>query len=52
MAGDEVIDRIYGVESPPTTLIIDKAGRIAVTHVGLVEKKIYEGEIKALIAEM
>jgi peroxiredoxin len=50
--GDDEITRIYGgLESLPTTLIIDKAGRIAAAHVGLVEKKTYEKELKALIAE-
>jgi peroxiredoxin len=52
MVGGEEIAQIYdGLESLPTTLMIDRAGRIAVTHVGLVEKKTYEEELKALIAE-
>jgi peroxiredoxin len=52
MLGNDEIARIYGgLESVPTTLLIDKAGRIAVTHVGLVEKKTYEEEIRSLIAE-
>jgi cytochrome c biogenesis protein CcmG/thiol:disulfide interchange protein DsbE len=52
MLGDDEITRIYGgLESLPTTLLIDKAGRIAMTHVGLVEKKTYEEDIRVLIAE-
>ncbi len=52
MVGDDEIIRIYGgLESLPTTLMIDKAGRIAMTHVGLVEKKTYEEDIRALIVE-
>ena len=52
MLGDDEIARRYGgLESIPATVLIDKAGRIAATHVGLVEKKTYEEELKALIAE-
>ena len=52
MVGNDEIVRMYGgLESIPATVLIDKAGRIAVTHVGLVEKKTYEEELKALIAE-
>jgi cytochrome c biogenesis protein CcmG/thiol:disulfide interchange protein DsbE len=52
MVGNDEIARMYGgLESIPATLLIDKAGRIAATHVGLVEKKTYEEELKALIAE-
>jgi peroxiredoxin len=52
MIGDDEIVQVYGgLESLPTTFIIDKTGRIAATHVGLVEKKTYQEEIKALLAE-
>jgi len=33
------------------TLIIDKSGRIAVTHVGLCPKSEYEAAINAMLAE-
>jgi peroxiredoxin len=52
MQGDDEIARIYGgLESLPTTLLIDKAGRIAVTHIGLVAKRTYEENVRALLAE-
>jgi peroxiredoxin len=48
--GDDKMARIYGgVESLPTTFVIDRAGKIASTHVGLVAKKEYEEEIRRLL---
>ncbi len=50
MIGDDKLGEAYGgVESLPTTFIIDKAGNIASTHVGLVSKGDYETEIVALL---
>ena len=51
LGNDEVVGRYEGLPSLPTTLIIDKSGRIAVMHVGLCSKNDYESEIKALLAE-
>jgi peroxiredoxin len=52
MLGNDEIARMYGgLGSLPTTFMIDKAGRIAMAHVGLVEKRTYEEELKTLIAE-
>jgi cytochrome c biogenesis protein CcmG/thiol:disulfide interchange protein DsbE len=52
MVADENIARLYGgLESIPVTLIIDKAGRIAVTHVGLCPRREYEDAIKTMLAE-
>ena len=51
MIGDDAIAKAYGgVESLPTTLMIDKQGRVAQTHVGLVSKSNYKNEIEALLA--
>jgi peroxiredoxin len=48
--GDDNLAKIYGgVESLPTTFVIDRAGRIASSHVGLVAKKQYEDEIQRLL---
>jgi len=48
--GTDKLAQIYGgVESLPTTFVIDRAGRIASTHVGLVAKKQYEEEIQRLL---
>lgn len=48
IATDEVTNR-YHVESMPTTLIIDKSGRIASMHVGLGKKAEFQDEIEALL---
>ncbi len=50
--GGEDVTRSYGgVESLPTTLIVDRQGRIAATHVGLVSRAAYEKDILALLEE-
>jgi cytochrome c biogenesis protein CcmG/thiol:disulfide interchange protein DsbE len=50
LAGDDATAQMYGgVDSLPTTFMIDAAGRIASTHVGLVSKSDYENEIVQLL---
>jgi cytochrome c biogenesis protein CcmG/thiol:disulfide interchange protein DsbE len=49
--GNDDVARLYGADSLPTTLIIDKYGRVAATHVGLCGKSEYESEIKTALAE-
>jgi peroxiredoxin len=50
VVGDDALARVYGgVESLPTTFVIDRFGRIASSHVGLISKKQYEDEIKRLL---
>ena len=50
MIGTEEISAQYGgVDSLPTTFIIDRAGRIAATHIGLVSKSEYENDIVHLL---
>jgi peroxiredoxin len=45
--GDDMIEKTFGgVEDLPTTFILDRGGHIAVKHIGLVSKEIYEGEIQ------
>jgi peroxiredoxin len=52
MIGNDDIARLYGgLDSLPTTLIIDRSGRIVVTHVGLCSRGEYEAAAKALVAE-
>ena len=47
---DQSLLQAYGgIESLPTTFIIDKQGRIAATHVGLVNKATYQKAIETLI---
>ena len=51
IGNDKVAAQFGGVESLPATLVIDREGRIAASHVGLVAKHTYSGEIEALLGE-
>ena len=48
--GTQTVAKQYAVEAMPVTLLIDREGKIAATHVGLVTKSAYEAEIEALLA--
>ena len=50
LAGDDSTAQLYGgVDSLPTTFLIDRNGMIAGVHVGLVSKSEYEKDILALL---
>jgi thiol-disulfide isomerase/thioredoxin len=50
LLGNDSVTQLYGgVDSLPTTFVIDKQGRIASAHVGLVAKNEYLGEIQSLL---
>ncbi len=50
LVGDAVTEQAFGpIESLPTTLIIDKEGRIANAHVGLIGKRDYASDIEHLL---
>ncbi len=50
VVGSEELDQKYGgIEALPTSFILDREGRIATTHVGLVSKQQYEDDIKQLL---
>ena len=50
MIGTDEMAKLYGgVESLPTTFLVDKQGRIASTHIGLVSKSTYRLEIERLL---
>lgn len=51
IGNDEIAQAYGGLESVPMTLIIDKSGRIAATHVGLCRKDEYEADIQAVLNE-
>jgi hypothetical protein len=51
MGTDEVAVLYGGVEALPTTFMIDREGRIAAVHVGLVSKSDYESDLDALISD-
>jgi hypothetical protein len=38
-----------GVDSLPTSFLIDREGRIVSTHIGLVSKSTYQNEIQQLL---
>ena len=41
----------YHITALPVTLLIDRAGRIADAHAGIVDKDVWEQEIRALLDE-
>src|SRR5215470_2934957 len=50
VVGDDMLAQVYGgVENLPTTFVIDRFGRIASTHVGLITKRQYMDEIEHLL---
>ena len=51
LASGDIASRYGGLNSLPVTLIIDKSGRIAVTHVGLCARSEYEAAIDTMLAE-
>jgi peroxiredoxin len=52
MVGDEPLAQLYGgLDSLPTTLLLDREGRIAAEHVGLTGKGTYQGEIESVLNE-
>ncbi len=51
MGTPEVGDLYGGVESLPTTFVIDREGRIVSVHVGLVGKRDYQEEIDGLLGQ-
>lgn len=50
MIGTEQIAQLYGdVDSLPTTFMIDRSGRVAAVHIGLVSKSDYQHDILELL---
>lgn len=49
--GGDKIAKLYGISAMPVTLLIDRAGKIAATHVGVVDKRLFENELSSLLAE-
>jgi cytochrome c biogenesis protein CcmG/thiol:disulfide interchange protein DsbE len=47
--GNEALAKLYAVDALPVTLLIDRNGKIAVSHAGMVEKDAFEKEIQALL---
>jgi peroxiredoxin len=51
VVGNQDLEKLYSVEAPPVAVLIDRAGKIAETHAGVVEKDSFEKEIKELLRE-
>jgi thiol-disulfide isomerase/thioredoxin len=49
--GNPELAKLYAVDGMPVTLLIDRDGKIAATHVGMVDKDAFESEIKMLLGE-
>ncbi len=50
LLGNDSIGQLYGgIDSLPTTFLVDREGRIAAVHVGLVSKSRYENDIKTVL---
>jgi peroxiredoxin len=50
--GNDVMAQFYGgLDSLPTSFLIDKEGRIASTHIGLINKNEYVNEIQCLLGD-
>ena len=50
LIGDDMTAQNYGgVDSLPTSFLLDKEGRIASTHIGLVSKSVYQNDINTLL---
>jgi peroxiredoxin len=48
--GNEELAKRYDVTSMPVTLLIDREGKIAASHLGVGEKEAFERELKVLLA--
>ncbi|HEY1206080.1 MAG: TlpA disulfide reductase family protein [Bryobacteraceae bacterium] len=49
LLGDDKIAELYGgIDSLPTSFVIDREGRIAAVHIGLVSKSRYEDDLQQL----
>lgn len=50
LMGDDSVGNLYGgIDSLPSTFVIDRDGKIASVHIGLVGKRDYQDEIEHLI---
>jgi cytochrome c biogenesis protein CcmG/thiol:disulfide interchange protein DsbE len=48
--GNDGLAKQYGLTEMPLTLLIDRDGKIAYSHAGVVDKDEFEGQIRALLA--
>ena len=48
--GNEALGKLYGLGEMPLTLLIDRAGRIALSHAGVVDRDNFERALRDLLA--
>jgi peroxiredoxin len=48
---DDELSKLYKVRTLPITLLIDRNGKVADWHVGMVNRTVFEGEIRTLLDE-
>ena len=51
VVGNQDLAQRFGVDALPVTLLIDRDGKIADQHVGMVNKDVFEREIQILVKE-
>ncbi|WP_047491902.1 TlpA family protein disulfide reductase [Terriglobus sp. TAA 43] len=49
--GTDALGERFGLREMPLTLLIDRKGRIAVAHAGVVDRDVFDREIQKLLAE-
>jgi peroxiredoxin len=49
--GDEAVAKLYAVEGLPVTVLIDRGGRMATSHVGVVDRDACKKEIQTLLSQ-
>ncbi|HEV2388171.1 MAG TPA: TlpA disulfide reductase family protein [Candidatus Acidoferrales bacterium] len=49
--GNDDLTKLYAVQALPVTLLIDRNGRIAEAHAGVVEKSAFAGDVEAPLRE-
>jgi len=51
VVGDQDVAKRYGLESMPMTVLIDRDGKIAASHTGVVDKAACENQIRTLLED-
>src|ERR1700690_1025282 len=51
MGADSMAKQFINTEFLPTTLLIDRTGKIAVNNIGIIDKEVFEKEIRTLLDE-
>jgi hypothetical protein len=49
--GTDAIGDQFGLKEMPLTLLIDRSGKIAVSHAGIVDKATFENDLQRLLRE-